>query len=65
MLLERELLNNRGTPMFDYRRMNNLEIKCAIVEARKLAAADVMVGSSDPYVYIILEGGQRAKTTIK
>ena len=51
--------------MFDYRRMNNLEIKCAIVEARKLAAADVMVGSSDPYVYIILEGGQRAKTTIK
>ena len=65
MLEERELFTHQGKPFFDYRRMNNLEIKCAIVEARKLAAADVMVGSSDPYVYIILEGGQRAKTTIK
>ena len=65
MLEQRELFTNRGEPIFEYREMNGLEIKCAIVEARKLAAADVMVGSSDPYVYIILEGGQRAKTTIK
>lgn len=63
VLTEREIQQYEGRATKVYKG-HMLDLKVVVVEARKLAVSDMMVGSSDPY-FLIRLGGQICKTTIK
>ena len=60
---EREWDRTYGRTAKDYDK-NLVDLRITVVEAREIEASDVLSGSSDPYILLVL-GFQMCKTTIK
>lgn len=63
VLDERDWERTYGRSAKEYDR-NLVDLRVTVVEAREIEASDVLSGSSDPYILLVL-GFQMCKTTIK